>query len=339
MGQYSKPHLPYDQQLSLLVSRGMTYSDQGLVLRTLKRVGYYRLSAYSYPFREPVNKQHPNGALDGRSERFLDGTTFEQVAALYEFDSKLRSCLGHALETLEVGLAVHIGYVAGKRDPFVHLDRKFLDATACAKPDKESRQQDVYEAWLDRYERHRKDAKNEEYVKHFTLNYESKLPIWVATEVLSFGSLVRLFSLLEPSDRTKIASLLGVKNGHALHGWLLSLNVLRNHCAHHGRVWNRVLAYPPSRLPAGIVQDEARHLAYVDDANRGKLYFMATLLAYLVIKIDPDSNWPRTFRTLIKKFPATSGITPQTAMGFPADWELEPLWNYEPKKGTSATGK
>lgn len=338
MGQYSKPHLPYDQQLNLLVERGMTYSDKGLVLRMLKRVGYYRLSAYSYPFRQPVNKLNPDGAHDGRANRFLNGTTFEQVAALYEFDRKLRSCLGTALETLELGLAVHVGYVAGKRDPFVHLDRRFLDVAACAKPDKGSLHQDVYEAWLDRYERHRTEAKNEEYVKHFALNYESKLPIWVATEVLSFGSLIRLFSLLEASDRTKIALLLGVKNGHALHGWLLSLNVLRNHCAHHGRVWNRVLAYPPSRLPPKIVQDEIRHLASIDDANRGKLYFMTALLAYLVIKIDPDSNWPRTLRTLIKKFPATAGITPQTAMGFPEDWELEPLWNYEPKKGTSATG-
>lgn len=316
----------------------MTYSDQGFVVRTLKRVGYYRLSAYSYPFREPINTQLPNGALDGRSERFIPGTTFEQVAALYEFDNKLRSCLGIALETLEVGLAVNIGYVAGKRNPFAHLDRTFLDAIACAKPDNEARHPDVYEAWLDRYESHRKDAKNEQYVKHFTLNYDSKLPIWVATEVLSFGSLVRLFSLLEPTDRTKIASLLGVKNGLSLHRWLLSLNVLRNHCAHHGRVWNRVLAYPPSRINTNMVQDDVRHLASIEDANRGKLYFMAALLAYLVIKIDPDSNWPRTFRTLIKKFPAASNITPENSMGFPADWELEPLWNYEPKKSTSATG-
>lgn len=65
-----------------MASRGMTYSDRGLAIRTLKRVGYYRLSAYTYPFREPVNKQVPNGAQDGRSENFLPGSTFEQAVAL-----------------------------------------------------------------------------------------------------------------------------------------------------------------------------------------------------------------------------------------------------------------
>lgn len=317
-----------------MASRGMTYSDRGLALRTLKRVGYYRLSAYTYPFREPVNKQVPNGAQDGRSENFLPGSTFEQAVALYNFDSKLRSCLGTAMETLEVGLAIHMGYVAGKRDPFVHLKRSLLDTASCSKPDPESRYDDVYEAWLARYERHRIDARNEEFVKHFTLNYESKLPIWVATEVLSFGSLVRLFSLLEPTDRNKISELMGVKGGMNLHKWLLSLNVLRNHCAHHGRAWNRVLAYPPSRLAQTTVDKELHHLSVIGDSDRGKLYFIVALLAYLVLKIDPDSNWPRTFKTLMKKFPATEHVTPLISMGFPPKWDSELLWNYDPKNAS-----
>lgn len=334
MGEYSKPHLPYDQQLSLMAQRGMTYSDRGRVLRTLKRIGYYRLSAYSYPFRDPIDKRQPNGALEGRADNFIAGTSFEQVNALYEFDRKLRSCLATALETLELGLAVHIGYVAGKRSPFAHLSPQFLDSDECGKPSRESVHQDVHEAWLARYEKHRLEAKNEDYVKHFTINYESKLPIWVATEILSFGSLVRLFSLLDKADRTTIASALGVKNGNVLHGWLLSLNVLRNHCAHHGRVWNRVLAYPPGRLPSAVVQDDVKHLASIDDVGRGKLYFMAALLAYFVIRIDPDSHWPRTFRSLLKKFPAVQGITPENAMGFPAGWADQPIWNYAPEKAS-----
>lgn len=122
MPTYSKPHLPYDQQLTLLASRGMTNSDRGMALRALKRIGYYRLSAYTYTLRDqlPVEESGKNRT---RSDHFVSGASFEDVLKLYEFDRKLRQCLLDGLEALEVGLAVHVGYVVGKHDPFAHLMR------------------------------------------------------------------------------------------------------------------------------------------------------------------------------------------------------------------------
>lgn len=327
---YSKPHLPYDQQLQTMAARGMHYSDRGVALRALKRVGYYRISAYSYPFRAPLNLNEPRGGADGRSDAFLPGTDFSSVLALYDFDRKLRAILADALECLEIGLAVQIGYVAGKRDPFVHLMRAHLDEAACSATDRDNPKLDVHEGWLQRYDKHQRDARNEDFVKHFILNYEGELPIWAATEVMSFGSLVRLYSLLQPSDRKKIAKNLGVSDGALLHGWLLSLNVLRNHCAHHGRVWNRVMAYAPARIKPNLVSMNLRHLGSLTEAKRPKLYFMAALLAQLVIQIDPDTNWPRNFVGVMKKFPAMEGMTPQNSMGFPEKWLAESLWAYDP---------
>ncbi|WP_082177596.1 Abi family protein [Arthrobacter sp. RIT-PI-e] len=330
MRRYSKPHLPYDQQLQRMAERGMQYSDRGIALRALKRIGYYRLSAYSYPFRAPLDPARPRGGIDGRSDSFLEGTSFSDVLALYEFDQKLRRCLQDGLECLEVGLAVQIGYVAGKRDPFVHLMKEHLDESACSAVDKDDPAATVYESWLRRYDKHLHDARNEDFVKHFLLNYDGDLPIWAATETLSFGSLVRLYSLLHATDRKKIADLLGIRDGKLLHGWLLSLNVLRNHCAHHGRVWNRVMAYPPGRMKPNLVGEKVRHLTELTEANRSKLYFMAALLAYFVLQIDPDSPWPRSFATLMKKFPIAHGLTAHNSMGFPEGWAEEPLWNPTP---------
>ncbi|MBE9404221.1 hypothetical protein IOE58_08485 [Brachybacterium sp. Marseille-Q2903] len=40
--RYSKPHLPYDQQVRLLASRGLDVGSEREAVRALKRIGYYR---------------------------------------------------------------------------------------------------------------------------------------------------------------------------------------------------------------------------------------------------------------------------------------------------------
>ena len=52
---------------------------------TLRRVNYYRLSGYWYPFRKQ--------AEGGREDDFYEGTRFSDVVSLYEFDAPASS--GH----------------------------------------------------------------------------------------------------------------------------------------------------------------------------------------------------------------------------------------------------
>lgn len=49
---YSRPWKSFSEQLELLKSRGMVVTDEASALDYLERVGYYRLSAYWYPFRK-----------------------------------------------------------------------------------------------------------------------------------------------------------------------------------------------------------------------------------------------------------------------------------------------
>lgn len=54
-------------------------------------------------------------------------------------------------------------------------------------------------------------------------------------------------------------------------------------------------------------------------------------MAYVTPRIDPGTNWPRALRTKIKlKFPEVPGLSPETDMGFPVDWQTLDLWNYTP---------
>ena len=49
---YQKPWLTYEEQLEKLKQRGMIITDEAAAVNYLERIGYYRLSAYWFPFRE-----------------------------------------------------------------------------------------------------------------------------------------------------------------------------------------------------------------------------------------------------------------------------------------------
>ena len=156
------------------------------------------------------------------------------------------------------------------------------------------------------------------------------MPIWVATEVMSFGCLTGLFKLMSKRDSEKIAESLQIHDRDLVHKYMKSLNVLRNHCAHNARIWNRNTVYPPKKPPINKTDARIHHLR---KANPDKLYFLAALCAHFVTALNPESNWPRQFKTLMnKKFEIVHGMTPYKTMGFLEGWRDEPIWNYEPVK-------
>lgn len=323
MSTYPKPHLPYDQQLQRLSDRGLSYRDQAAAIRALKRIGYYRLSAYTYVFRRS-GATNADGTRGPRADEFVDGATFEAALALCTFDHELRLCLLDALQQIEVGMRVQIGYHLGKANTFGHLDRIALDGRACGE---QTVTGDAYGDWRAQFDRLTRDAKNEEFVKHFLLKYGGTMPIWVATECMTFGSLTRLYSLLSAKDSARIGENLAVRDPGLVHKWMKALNVLRNNCAHNSRVWNRSTVYPPKKPPQNLTHHRLHHLR---GADPDRLYFLAALCGHFVVQLNPDTNWPRAFKTKAKKFPAPLGMTLENSLGFVAGWQDEPMWSYDP---------
>lgn len=314
---YTKPHLPFDQQVKLLASRGMDTGDEGDAVRSLRRIGYYRFSGYSYTFRQV---DHPTGQ---RLDRFEPGTTLKGVVALHDFDSRLRHTMGAGLQALEIGFRVKVAYHLGKASPLAHLDPGFLDPVNCAKPPRwKSDKLTTYESWRDEYDSLQRKAEREDYVGHFTRAYGGDVPIWAACELMTMGCLVALFDLLQSKDRRRIADELEVKDPKVLSAWLRALNVLRNHCAHNARIWNRKTIYPPAQINTNIVPADLHHLC---GADTDRLYFLATTMAFLLRRIDAQTRWPSDFRTTMSKFPQIVGATTDS-IGVVEGWRDESVW-------------
>lgn len=91
---FAKPYSSPEQIVQILKSKGMLMKDEHKVENYLMNIGYHRLSAYIYPFYKSPK----------RDLVLKEGTTFEQVLALYRFDKKLRILLFSEIEKIEVAI-------------------------------------------------------------------------------------------------------------------------------------------------------------------------------------------------------------------------------------------
>jgi abortive infection bacteriophage resistance protein len=128
LASYQKPYLTTDDQVDLLLSRGMAITDVGRAKSCLSRIGYYRLSAYWYPNRQSENYTHPDSNRQRARvlDDFREGTHFSQALDFYVFDKKLRLLVMDALERVEVGLRTDIAIRMGHHGAWAHRDTSKL---------------------------------------------------------------------------------------------------------------------------------------------------------------------------------------------------------------------
>ena len=115
MSEAIKKFKTYEEQLDVLAERGMDVGDREEAVLLLKRVSYYRLSGYCYPFRKLATSS-------GREDTFFPGTRLRDVVDLYRFDSRLRTATFTALTPIELAIRAHLGHELGCLDPLIHLN-------------------------------------------------------------------------------------------------------------------------------------------------------------------------------------------------------------------------
>ena len=206
--------------------RGMV-ADRDDLINHLRDVGYYRLSGYWH-----IHKKQG-------SDEFWEGTTFRRVWDMYVFDRQFRLVVFDAVEGVEVYMRVQLAYIlAEQTGPFGFLDRGKLPRLS------EKRYGHFIEKCHDTYGRAKR---GEPFAKHFHNKYgdhHDLPPYWILVNVMDFGMVVALYKGSPVLVRKQIAHNLGI-NTTVLDSWLLTVNTVRNICAHHGRLWNRTIGNPP----------------------------------------------------------------------------------------------
>ncbi|GAA2240533.1 Abi family protein [Promicromonospora sukumoe] len=320
MPNYAKPYLTPAQQAALLARRGtdLVGSDAA---RALETIGYYRLSAYWYPYRNIDPRQTSRAQRVHRSSAVPDGTPFTQILDLYTFDQRIKMAVMEAIERIEVAVRVQIADVLGRRSPFGQHQAACLDGAFTGRRPGEAASR--HERWLDRL-REQQRRSSEDFVQHFRTKYSGDLPIWTAIELLDFGAMATLFTGLKRVDRDAVAARLGVVDEHrrgdgsVLANWLRVLNFVRNTCAHHARLWNRHFTEKVRTSALGGMKN-LRHLQHISERDRARFYPALAVIWHLMSAIAPGSSWHARTRTVLDGFPA-DGVVGPADMGFPPGW-------------------
>lgn len=241
---------------------------------------------------------------------FRQGSIFEEVINLYNFDRHFRLIVFNAIERIEIALRTkliyHLSMVYG---PHWYLNPGLFD------------KQKEFASSLSKIYQDMARSSEQFIVNHF-LNHPTEHPeSWKALEVLTLGSLSKLYQNLHHQlpVKNQIAKEFGLNNQKYLSSWLLTITVIRNIIAHHGRLWNRVLINKydwPSKTPKDL-------LSYIpDNTQRRKIFPILTAILYLNNEISPGHNIKNELVAHFNNFPNVQLVK----MGFPNKWQTELLW-------------
>ncbi len=304
--QYRKKALTFEAQADQLITRGLAANRAELIDR-LAAVNYYRLSAYWYTFRD----------INSTDDRLVPDTSLEMVWRRYTFDRQLRLLVMDAIERVEIAVRTQIvNRHVLDYGPFGYLSRATLPGLNDNK----------HNTLLDKV-RQEASSSREDFVRHYCAKYtaERDLPLWMACELMTFGGLLTLFFGLRTRMKKDIAQHYGI-TVPVLGSWLKTLNQVRNICAHHARLWNRVFGVQ------AVIPEVQTHPDWHNPVviTGGQMFGILTLLYYMLRQVAPQSAWKQRFKNLLADYSDIS----ISFMGFPEHWEDSPIWNSPNTGGT-----
>lgn len=280
-----KPPLTFEDQVKKLVGRGLdlgSYGEEG-ACNVLSDINYYRLRGYWMTLE--------------RNDRFLGGTTFQDVLDIVRFDEAYRDIVWRMIEPVEIKARTAFAY---------HLSHAY--GPNALEDSARFRNQHYFEHSRREIER-AVDRSRHDRVPCTVHNIEKYgvLPVWAIVEILSFGTISKLYGNL--ADRVvsgRISEEFGQKPEY-FKSWLEHLTYVRNICAHHNRLYGRIMTKKPA-LHKGVderidCEREFPTLAVLASLYRGRW----------------SNEWGAhldALESLVHEYPSVD----LSAMGMPANW-------------------
>ena len=286
-----KPPLSFSEQIDLMRSRGLSIEDETSALKRLSQTNYYRLRGYWLTFE--------------RDGAFIPGTTFDMVWDVYSLDIELKALLWRAIEPVEIKARTSFAYhMAMALGPSSYSDPDFFRNGSAHSRSMANVGREVDRALKD----------GVPCVRHNIEKY-GELPIWAAVEVMTMGTVSQLYGNLDgasaiygdgKSVQSAIAGDFRVKPRY-LKSWLRHLTYIRNICAHHSRLYNRVITSRAALLKADAGFDNGKEFP-----------------TFLVLKRIYERSWPGEWSGLLDDFREIVERHHEVRlgpMGFPDRWE------------------
>ena len=306
-----KPFLTYEQQfIKLRDEKHIVITDETETLCKLQQVGYYSLvSGYKHLFRIPAQKVYKNG------------TAFEELVSLYEFDEALRELFLHYLLHIERHIRSLLSY---------YFTEKYGEAQSTYLLKTNYNYVRKHQQGIDRlvYELQKLTLTTQHSYIAYQRNTYHNVPLWVLVNALTFGTLSKMYFFFPFDLQSKVSKNFAHVNEKQLGQFLTVMTKFRNVCAHNERLFSYRSkdAIPDMELHSKLSISKERSLY---QCGKSDLFAVVIAFRYLL----PKQEFLEFKRALTKQIDRFLKSTPHIseeellrAMGFPANWKKISLY-------------
>lgn len=211
-------------QIGILKSRGVVIKNKKTAKQIIRTINYYNLiNGYKEPFLQTTTPY----------EKYLSGTTLDEIYALYEFDRKLRLItLEHILqvEKQAKSLIAHCFSKEHGHKDYLELENFYNSGS--------KKYKFVCELLGSLYKKIALNIDKDLSISHY-VNGKNYIPLWVLVNTISMGDISKFYSNMLQHDRNEVAKRMrwGIRENQ-LASCLFFLSTIRNRCAHDERLYS-----------------------------------------------------------------------------------------------------
>lgn len=328
----SKPFKTHNAQLKILRKRNIIIKNGSRAKGILIRENYYQIiNGYKHIFLNPVETKKR------KSDYYKNGTTFEQIYALYEFDRNLRNLLLKYLLMTENSVRSKIAYqfsLEHPKEPFPYFNINNYDTT-------NHQNTTSLIAELSAVTKNNTDSTTCSGPFYHYFQKHQELPLWVLVTKLSFGQTCKLFYTLpdimkqdildvifnefhhNSSKNVPVSSLSTNKYLKEFGAMLNCVKSFRNVCAHEDRLYD----YKAKNRKGKPIITSFFYLNQAPSFNGG-FYDVLIVLRFFLTKKDYAQLLAKTkneISILKKALPSNLFSEVLRRMQFPKDWDTKLL--------------
>lgn len=292
----------YQEQIEILKSRGIKFNsidDELNAVNILKEFGYYNL-------------------INGYKEMFIDyddiylpNTKLTEIRNLYIFDRKLREIFLKYILQVEVTLKSHISYtfsqLYGHENYLVYNN---FDTTLRDSYSKITK-------LIAKIQNEISNKSNDPSISHYLVKY-GYIPLWVLSNIITFGTLSKFYSLMKQNDRQAVSRQYKIMDNQ-LKSIMYYLSNIRNYCAHGNRLYCYKSKQPLINMPIHSVLND-------NDIIYGKTDLFAAVISLKYLLPERTfNNFIDDLKSAFNEFFSDATIITKTSlyssMGFCQNWD------------------
>lgn len=212
----------HEELLSLLSDRGVKMDTKELRTFAKKRLqheGYYNL----------INGYKKLFLMPNETDKFKEGTTVNEIYALFTFDQKLREIFLRTILPVERNIKCIIAYTFPQK--YSHDNYLLYNNFDTSRNDANVK----ITSLLSEIQRQISSRGLDPSIRHYLNNY-GYIPLWVLNNILSFGNISKFYYNMKQSDRQSVSKVFRLMDNE-LATCLKYLTDIRNCCAHSNRLY------------------------------------------------------------------------------------------------------